>query len=74
MFRSENISLIKNHTVLDFGCGEGHYTIPDAKVVEERGKVYAVDKNRFTLDELNMNKLKTLMNLPVSLMKTSLFS
>ncbi|MGM0532241.1 MAG: class I SAM-dependent methyltransferase [Bacteroidota bacterium] len=48
----ENIGLKKNYTVLDFGCGEGHYTIPAAKVVGEQGKVYAVDKSRFTLDEL----------------------
>ena len=31
------------HTVLDFGCGAGNYTIPAAKEVGPRGTVYAVD-------------------------------
>ena len=48
----ESIGLKKNHTVLDFGCGEGHYTIPAAKVVGQQGKVYAVDKSRLILNEL----------------------
>ena len=47
-----SIGLKKNQTMLDFGCGEGHYTIPAAKVVGKQGKVYAVDKSKFTLDEL----------------------
>ena len=47
-----SIGLKKNQTMLDFGCGEGHYTIPAAKVVGKQGKVYAVDKSKFFLDEL----------------------
>lgn len=30
-------------TVFDMGCGNGFYTVPLAKMVGERGKVYAVD-------------------------------
>jgi ubiquinone/menaquinone biosynthesis C-methylase UbiE len=32
--------------VLDFGCGEGNYTIPAARIAGKRGRVYAVDKDR----------------------------
>jgi ubiquinone/menaquinone biosynthesis C-methylase UbiE len=47
-----DIGIRKGHIVSDFGCGEGHYTIPAAKVVGKRGKVYAVDKDRDSLNEL----------------------
>ena len=47
---------IKNgQTVLDFGCGSGTYTIPVAKIVGKKGKVYALDKDKNALDDL-MNK------------------
>ena len=47
-----DIGIEQNHSVLDFGCGNGNYTIPVAKVVGKRGRVYAVDKNKESLDEL----------------------
>jgi ubiquinone/menaquinone biosynthesis C-methylase UbiE len=44
---------IKNgQTVLDFGCGSGTYTIPVAKIVGKKGKVYALDKDKNALDNL----------------------
>jgi len=46
------IGLQLNQTVLDFGCRVGHYTIPAAKVVGNKGIVYAVDKEQQVLDEL----------------------
>ena len=48
----KDIGIKRGQTVLDFGCGVGNYTIPAAVVVGERGKVYAVDKNKQSLDEL----------------------
>jgi len=52
-------------TVLDFGCRVGHYTIPAAKVVGNKGTVYAVDKEQQALSELqqkvkahNLNNVK----------------
>ena len=44
----------EGYTILDFGCGEGTYTIPAAIIVGEKGKVYAIDK-----DEYSLNKLKS---------------
>jgi len=46
------VGINKEHIVLDFGCGSGIYTIPTAKIVGDKGKVYALDKNGNTLNEL----------------------
>lgn len=46
------VGIKKGHAVLDFGCGSGNYTIPAAKIVGEKGVVYALDKNRWKLDDL----------------------
>ena len=43
---------ITGKTILDFGCGPGTYTIPAAKIVGEKGKVYALDKDKKVLSEL----------------------
>ena len=49
---------------MDFGCGEGHYTIPAAKIVGNEGKVYALDKDKDTLAQLiKMVKSKKLKNI-----------
>ena len=47
-----DIGIEQNHSVIDFGCGNGNYTIPTAKVVGEGGRVYAIDKNKESLDKL----------------------
>ncbi|MCK5767708.1 MAG: class I SAM-dependent methyltransferase [Candidatus Atribacteria bacterium] len=38
--------------VLDFGCGGGNYTIPVAKIIGNKGKVYAVDEDGYKLKDL----------------------
>lgn len=48
----KEIGIKENDIVLDFGCGEGHYTIPTAKVVGKNGRVYALDKDRQALERL----------------------
>lgn len=47
------VGIKKGQTVLDFGSGEGNYTIPASKLIGSNAKVYAVDK-----DEKVLNKLK----------------
>ena len=47
-----DVGIRHKHTVLDLGCGTGNYAIPAARVVGKGGKVYAIDKNRKSLDEL----------------------
>ncbi len=42
----------QGQTVLDFGCGEGAYTIPAAKIVGKHGTVYALDQAESRLDTL----------------------
>ncbi|RKX69443.1 hypothetical protein DRP53_08180 [candidate division WOR-3 bacterium] len=46
------IGLRRGDTVLDFGCGVGNYTLPCARAVGRKGRVYALDKDRNYLEEL----------------------
>ena len=65
----KEIGIRKGQLILDFGCGDGHYTIPAAKVVGKKGLVYAQDKEKKALDEVikraktelleNIRKIKT---------------
>ena len=48
----EDIGIKKGDVVLDFGCGDGPYTIPAAKVVGKEGKVYAIDKDIESIHKL----------------------
>ena len=59
------IGIDKNQTVLDFGCRSGNYTIPVARIVGKKGKVYGVDKEKNRLNELrekvNLEHLKNIV-------------
>lgn len=60
----KDIGIKESQVVLDFGCGVGHYTIPAAKVVGKKGKVYALDEDGKALDELTrIAKLESLKNI-----------
>ena len=48
----ERAGIEEGQIVLDFGCGSGTYTIPVAKIVGDKGKVYALDKDSEALNEL----------------------
>ena len=40
------IGIKQGQIVLDFGAGEGNYTIPAAHIVGEKGKIYAYEKDK----------------------------
>jgi len=48
----KGIGIREGQTILDFGSGEGNYTIPASKIVGANAKVYAVDKDKNVLDKL----------------------
>jgi len=60
----KDIGIKKADVVLDFGCGDGPYTIPAAKVVGKEGKVYAIDKDVESINKLmEIAKTKGLKNI-----------
>jgi len=73
----QTIGIKRGQTVLDFGCGSGTYTIPVAKIVGKKGKVYALDKDKNALDNLmqkanlthleNIRRMATLGELKIEL-------
>jgi len=65
----KEIGLRLGQKVLDFGCRVGHYTIPAAKVVGDKGIVFAIDKEQHALNELEQKaRVHHLQN--VKIMKT----
>jgi len=46
------VGIAEGQQVLDFGCGSGHYTIPAARIIGQRGVIYALDKEPEALDRL----------------------
>ena len=62
----KEVGIKKADIILDFGCGEGTYSLPAAKVAGEGGKVFALDKNRTSLNELTRKaKLAGLQNIEI---------
>jgi len=48
----ESLGLRSGMTFMDVGCGYGFFTIPAASIVGETGKVYAVDIDASSIDQL----------------------
>ncbi|NLB55212.1 MAG: class I SAM-dependent methyltransferase [Lentisphaerae bacterium] len=46
------LGIRSNDTVVDFGCGQGAYSIPASLLVGEEGRVFAVDRNPNILSKL----------------------
>ena len=38
--------------MVDFGCGDGYYTFPAARVVQAEGRVYALDNDEVTVQKV----------------------
>lgn len=64
------VGIDKGDSVLDFGCRVGHYTIPAAKVVGNRGSVYAIDTEENALAEVERKKKKQNLS-NIKIVKTS---
>jgi SAM-dependent methyltransferase len=47
-----NAGVSQGQTVLDYGCGSGIFTIPGAKIVGKRGKVYAFESRSDRLERV----------------------
>ena len=58
------IGIKKGQIVLDFGCGKGYYAIPASRVVQNAGKIYALDKDRNELENfkkvIHKDKIKNI--------------
>lgn len=48
----KSIGISEGTTVLDFGCGSGHFSIMASKIVGPGGKIYALDKNSKSLKDV----------------------
>jgi len=58
----KSIGIRNGQNILDFGCGDGHYTIPLAKSAGIKGRVYAFDKDRQALERLRRTAIKEGLN------------
>lgn len=54
----EKLGLEHGHRVLDFGCGIGSYSIPAAKIVGEKGVVYALDIHPMAVERVKKRMMK----------------
>lgn len=54
----KKLGLTSNQTVLDFGCGQGTYTIPAAQIVKPNGVIIAIDESNESLKKLNEKATK----------------
>ena len=48
----------EGQTVLDFGCGSGHFTIATARMVKDGGKVYALDIHPLAIEAVKKRVAK----------------
>ena len=54
----EEVGIKPGFQVLDYGCGPGSYIVPLAKLVEESGKVYALDIHTLAIQKVQDIALK----------------
>ena len=60
--RVKKFNIKKDMIVVDYGCGPGRYSIPFAKIVGNKGKVYAIDIHEMALEIVNEKKKKYNLN------------
>lgn len=60
----KQFNIKKGMQVADFGCGAGYFVIPLAKMVDEQGKVYALDVLETALESVRSKaKIEGLFNI-----------
>lgn len=52
MENMKQIGFQEGSCIVDFGCGIGNYTFPLSMAVQETGRIYAVDIDRYVLAEI----------------------
>ena len=64
--RIEKFNITQGMKVVDYGCGPGRYTIRIAQLVGKTGEVYAVDINKYAINDVkkkirkyNLKNIKT---------------
>jgi ubiquinone/menaquinone biosynthesis C-methylase UbiE len=67
----KEFGLKKGQTILDFGCGQGIYSLIASKIVGSEGKVYAIDSDKEGLLKKLKKKIKTQKITNVQIIKTS---
>ena len=58
----EKLGNEKDSKILDFGCGDGIYTIPFALLLGRKGKIFAIDNDTSKLEKLREKATKTGLN------------
>lgn len=58
----QELGLETGQVLVDFGCNEGHYSIPAATLVGPDGRVYAIDREKTAVDRLKMKAQGTGLN------------
>lgn len=48
----KDLGIKEGFKILDFGCGEGRYTVPSSQVVGEKGCVYSVEQQDRKISEI----------------------
>jgi ubiquinone/menaquinone biosynthesis C-methylase UbiE len=57
--RVKRFGIVEGMTVVDYGCGPGRYTVKLAKLVGEKGRVYAIDIHELAVETVK-KKMKRL--------------
>lgn len=55
----EKLAIQRDDVLLDFGCGDGLYTIPFARLIGRKGKIFAVDNDSSKLEKLRKKATET---------------
>jgi ubiquinone/menaquinone biosynthesis C-methylase UbiE len=64
----KRVGIQPKQRILDFGCGPGFYTVPAARIVGRRGRIFAIDKSVKVLQELEQRaKEESLSNIEILL-------